>query len=243
MLLGLGVANPTIAAWHQGTFDRPMGRIREYVEVVRAVASGERVGHPGDFYPVKGFKLSWRPSHPAIRVYYAGLGEKMTRLAGAVADGVIVNMADPAKVREIAANVRQGAIDAGRDPAAIEMCVKVRAAVHPDREVAKRKLKQVLTFYNLADFYKDMVAGMGFAEGSAAVRAAYESGGFKAAADAVPDEMLQGLPLIAATSVDEIRERIAPYGAAGADRLVIPFVPCGGGDPGVEAEAFLRAWR
>lgn len=242
VLLGLGVANATIATWHQGAFDHPMSRIREYVEVVRAVASGERVDRDGTFYPVTGFKLSWRPSYPSVRIYYAGLGEKMTRLAGEIADGIIVNMANPAKVREIVANVRGGARAAGRDASAVEMCVKVRVAIHPDREIAKRKLKQVLTFYNLADFYKDMVAGQGFAQGSAAVRAAYETGGFKAAAAAVSDEMLAGLPLVAATSVDEVRERIQPYAEAGATRINIPFVPCGD-DPGTEAEAFLRAWR
>ncbi len=242
LLLGLGVANKTIAAWHQGTFDRPLRRIREYVDVVRAVARGERVDYDGEAYPVHGFKLSWRPTHPELRIYYAGLGEQMTRLAGKIADGIILNIANPAKIREIIANVHAGAVDAGRDPEAIDYCVKVRVAMNADRELARRKLKQVLTFYNLADHYKDMVAGMGFAEGSAAIRVAYASGGFKAAAAAVPDEMLTGLPTIAATSVDEIRERIAPYVAAGATRLVIPFVPCGD-DPGAEAEAFLRAWR
>ncbi|HVR88478.1 MAG TPA: LLM class flavin-dependent oxidoreductase [Candidatus Limnocylindria bacterium] len=242
VLLGLGVANRAIASWHQGSFDRPLGRIREYVDVVRSVARGEKVDYPGEIYPVHGFKLSWRPAHPELRVYYAGLGTQMTRLAGKIANGIIMNMANPAKIREIVANVRAGATGAGRDPNSIDVCVKVRVAMHRDREVARRKLKQVLTFYNLADHYKDMVAGMGFAEGSAAIRAAYATGGFKAAAAAVPDEMLAGLPTIAATSVDEVRERIGPYAEAGATRLIIPFVPCGD-DPGSEAERFLRAWR
>ena len=44
LLLGLGVANKTIAGWHGGTFDRPLRRIREYVEIVRKTAAGERVG-------------------------------------------------------------------------------------------------------------------------------------------------------------------------------------------------------
>lgn len=242
LLLGLGVANQTIAGWHQGTFDRPLRRIREYVDVVRAVAKGEKLDEQGEVYPVQGFKLSWRPTHPDLRIYYAGLGQQMTRLAGKIADGIILNMANPAKIREIVENVRAGALEAGRDPGAIEICIKVRVAMNDDREVARRKLKQVLTFYNLADHYKDMVAGMGFAEGSAAIRAAYASGGFKAAAAAVPDEMLDGLPTIAASSVDEVHERIRPYAEAGADRLIIPFVPCGD-EPGAEAERFLRAWR
>jgi probable F420-dependent oxidoreductase len=243
VLLGLGVANKNIAGWHQGAFGHPLGRIREYVDVVRAVVSGERVDHEGDFYPVQGFRLSWRPSQRDVRIYYAGLGQQMTRLAGKIADGIILNMANPAKVREIVANVRAGAVEAGRDPDRIDMCVKVRVAMNPDRELARRKLKQVLTFYNLADHYKDMVASEGFAEGGTAIRAAYASGGFKAAAAAVPDAMLDGLPLVAATSVDEVRERIAPYMEAGATRLNIPFVPVGADDPGAEAERFLRSWR
>jgi alkanesulfonate monooxygenase SsuD/methylene tetrahydromethanopterin reductase-like flavin-dependent oxidoreductase (luciferase family) len=242
VLLGLGVANKTIASWHQGTFDRPLRRIREYVDIVRTTARGDRVDQDGDIYPVKGFKLSWRPSHPDLRIYYAGLGTQMTSLAGKIADGIIMNMANPAKIREIVANVGVGAAAAGRDPNAIDYCVKVRVAMNPDRELARRRLKQVLTFYNLADHYRDMVAGMGFADDSAAIRAAYERGGFKAAAAAVSDDMLSGLPTIAATSVEEVRERVMPYVEAGASRLIIPFVPCGD-DPASEAESFLRAWR
>src|SRR5262249_15736476 len=36
LILGLGVGNPIIAAWHGDTFDRPLRRMREYVEIVRA---------------------------------------------------------------------------------------------------------------------------------------------------------------------------------------------------------------
>ena len=43
LLLGLGVANKTIAAWHGGVFDRPLRRIREYTDIVRKTAAGERV--------------------------------------------------------------------------------------------------------------------------------------------------------------------------------------------------------
>ena len=241
-LLGLGVANRTIALWHQGTFDRPLRRIREYVEVVRAVSSGEKVEVAGELYPTSGFKLSWRPRHPTLTIYYAGLGDQMTRLAGKIADGVIVNMANPATVRRIVENVRAGAAEAGRDPGAIEIAVKVRCAINDDRAVAKRKLKQVLTFYNLADHYKDLVASMGFAAESQRIRDAYAAGGFKAAMAEVTDGMVDGLPTIAATSAAEVRERVRPWIDAGATRLIIPPVPCTD-EPVHEARGFLRGWQ
>src|ERR687886_1991770 len=57
LLLGLGVANKTIASWHQGTFDRPIRRLREYVDITRATARGERVQYQGEVYQVPNFRI------------------------------------------------------------------------------------------------------------------------------------------------------------------------------------------
>jgi alkanesulfonate monooxygenase SsuD/methylene tetrahydromethanopterin reductase-like flavin-dependent oxidoreductase (luciferase family) len=242
LLLGLGVANKSIASWHGGVFDRPLRRAREYMEIVRQVARGQRVGHTGEIYNPVGFKLAWKPSHPELRIYYAGLGRQMTGLAGRIAEGIIVNLANPARVREIFDSVRRGAIASGRDPGALDYAVKVRCTVNPNREIARRRLKQVLTFYNLADHYRDMVASMGFAEESARIRQEFQNGGFKAAVAAVSDQMVEGLPTIAATSALEVRERVQEYLDAGATRLILPYVPSTG-DPLSETKAFLREWR
>src|SRR6476620_11066444 len=62
LLLGLGVANTTIASWHGGTFDRPLRRIREYTEIVRKTSAGERVEYQGEIFSTgKRFQLSWKP--------------------------------------------------------------------------------------------------------------------------------------------------------------------------------------
>src|SRR3954454_13749385 len=50
VLLGLGVANQPIASWHDGTFDKPIRRIREYADIVRQVATGERTEYKGEIY-------------------------------------------------------------------------------------------------------------------------------------------------------------------------------------------------
>ena len=65
LLLGLGVANKSIAGWHGGVFDRPLKRAREYIDIVRKVAAGERVEYEGEVYQTgKRFQLSWKPGHP-----------------------------------------------------------------------------------------------------------------------------------------------------------------------------------
>src|SRR5437588_11274865 len=62
LLLGLGVANKTIAAWHGGTFDRPLRRAREYIDIVHQTAAGERVDVQGEIYTTgQPLQLSWKP--------------------------------------------------------------------------------------------------------------------------------------------------------------------------------------
>lgn len=241
-LLGLGVANKSIAAWHGGVFDRPLRRAREYIEIVRKVAAGERVEYEGEIYQTgKRFQLSWRPRYPDLPIYLAGLGPQMTKLVGKISDGVFINMATPAKIKEIAARVREGAKEAGRDPSKIEIIAKCRVSLNPDKAVARSKLRQVLTFYNLADHYSDMLKGLGFEPEVNQIQEAFQKEGFKAAMAAVTDAYMDKLPVIPATSISEIKEKLLPFIEAGANRMIIPYVPVT--EPVVEdARRFLEAW-
>ena len=242
LLLGLGVANKTIAAWHNGVFDRPLRRAREYIEIVRKTAAGERVEYEGEIYNTgKRFQLSWTPSHPVFPVYLAGLGPQMTKLVGKIADGVFINMATPATVKEIARRVREGAVEAGRDPNALEILVKVRVSLNPDRVIARSKLKQVLTFYNIADHYKDMLIASGFEPEVLRIQEAFKAGGFKAASQCMTDDYMDKLPVIPGTSIKEIRDRLQAFVDAGATRLIIPYVPVT--EPVIgDARRFVEAW-
>jgi alkanesulfonate monooxygenase SsuD/methylene tetrahydromethanopterin reductase-like flavin-dependent oxidoreductase (luciferase family) len=242
LLLGLGVANKTIAAWHGGTFDRPLRRAREYIDIVRLTAAGERVEYQGEIYSTgQRFQLSWKPSHPSFPLYLAGLGPQMTKLVGQISDGVFINMATPATIREIAGRVRAGAVEAGRDPNKLEIISKVRVSLHPDRAVARSRLRQVLTFYNIADHYRDMLIASGFEPEVKEIQEAFKAGGFKAAATKMTDAYMDKLPVIPATSVEEIKERLKPFAEAGATRLVVPYVPVS--EPVIEdARRFVEAW-
>lgn len=242
LLLGLGVANKAIAAWHGGVFDRPLRRAREYVDIVRKVAAGERVEYEGEIYQTgKRFQLSWKPHHPIFPIYMAGLGPQMTKLVGKIADGVFINMATPAKVREIADRVRAGAKEAGRDPSKIEIIAKSRVSLNPDKKIARSRLRQVLTFYNLADHYSDMLKGLGFEDEVNAIQGAFKKGGFKAAMAALTDDYMDKLPVVPGTSIEEIKEKMLPFAEAGVTRMVIPYVPVT--EPVVEdARKFLQAW-
>jgi alkanesulfonate monooxygenase SsuD/methylene tetrahydromethanopterin reductase-like flavin-dependent oxidoreductase (luciferase family) len=240
-LLGLGSSNPTIAKWHGTALERPLAQVREYLEVVRLVMGGERVKFDGRFFSAHGFKLAFEPSGRKIPIYLAAFGPKMSRLAGALTDGVLINMANPTEIKRIAQEVRRGAEEAGRDPAKLEVICKVRCSVAREPQLAREALGHALTFYALADYYRDLLGRMGFGAEVEAMRRAWKESGFHAARALITDRLFEGLPLVAATSAREIRKKIQPYTDAGATRVILPYVAASQ-DIVAETHNFISAW-
>ncbi|HLV59553.1 MAG TPA: LLM class flavin-dependent oxidoreductase [Natronosporangium sp.] len=247
LILGLGVGNPVIAGWHGQTFDRPLRRMREYVEILRAAYSGERVpDYDGDFHRTHGsFKMAFRPPSEPLRIWIAGLGPQMARLAGRIADGIVINMADPPMIRRIVDDFRSGARDAGRDPDSLEVVSKVRVSLAADPAVARWALKKVLTFYSLQRGYSETLTKMGWGEVVTAVKAAHRSQGFAAARALIPDEMVDSVPMYADRDLTRLPAKLAEYEQAGSTRCIVAYVPATD-DLSGELNRFLTAtdlWR
>jgi alkanesulfonate monooxygenase SsuD/methylene tetrahydromethanopterin reductase-like flavin-dependent oxidoreductase (luciferase family) len=232
--LGVGVANQRIASWHGAKLERPLESVRRYLDRARRVAAGER--------DETSFALGWKPQHPSFPTFLAALGPKMSRLAGEVSDGAIVNMATPDKLAEIAGHVREGARAAGKDEKAVQIIAKVRVSIDPDRECARSRLKRLAAMYTVADHYRDMLVASGFEGEVAKASAAAAEGGLRAVAHTISNDYLDRLPLLAATSIDEVKDRLRPFENCGATRIIVPYVPATDA-PLDEARRFLDAWR
>jgi alkanesulfonate monooxygenase SsuD/methylene tetrahydromethanopterin reductase-like flavin-dependent oxidoreductase (luciferase family) len=240
-LLGIGSSNPTIAKWHGQSFDRPLSRIQEYIEITRAAMRGEKLNFEGKFFTAQNFKMAFKPSGRSIPIYVAAFGPKMTRLAGRISDGVLINMANPTEISRIAAEVKAGAQEAGKDPSKMEIICKIRCSIAPNYGVAREALSHALTYYALADYYRELLGRMGFAEEIEAMRAAWKTGGFHAARALISDRMFNSLPLVAATSAPEVVEQIRPYIEAGATRIILPYVAASDDIVG-EMKNFIDYW-
>ena len=240
-LLGIGSSNPTIAKWHGQVLDQPLGRVREYINIVRAAIRGEKLDFDGNFFTAHNFRMAFKPSGRAIPIYLAAFGPKMTRLAGRIADGVVINMANPAQIRRISDEVRKGAEEAGKNPDDMQIICKIRCSIAGSSAAARDALSHALTYYALADYYRDLLGRMGFAAEVEAMRSAWKAGGFHSARKLVTDRMFADLPLIAATSAHEILEQIRPYAAAGATRIILPYVAASDEVVG-EMKGFIEKW-
>jgi probable F420-dependent oxidoreductase len=103
-----------------------LATLREAMHVIRELAEGREVEHHGT--PVR---IPW-VRDGRLPVWMAAYGPKALQLVGQHADGFILQTADPAITRWTIGSVRQAAIDAGRDPAEITICVAAPAYVGDD---------------------------------------------------------------------------------------------------------------
>jgi alkanesulfonate monooxygenase SsuD/methylene tetrahydromethanopterin reductase-like flavin-dependent oxidoreductase (luciferase family) len=240
-LLGIGSSNPTIAKWHGQVLDHPLGRVQEYVEITRAALRGEKLDFAGKYFTAQNFKMAFKPPGRSIPIYLAAFGTRMTRLAGQVSDGVLINMANPTEVRRIAEEARAGAKEVSKDPERLEIICKIRCSIAHSYSVARDALSHALTYYALADYYRELLGRMGFGAEVEAMRSAWKSGGFHAARKLVTDEMFRSLPLVAATSAPEVVSQLKPFIDAGATRVILPYVAASDDIVG-EMKNFIDYW-
>lgn len=109
LLLGIGASHPEIVEKRLGlSHAAPARHMREYLDVLRPLLSGEAVDHRGEHYAVT-LRLP-EPAPPPPALFLAALGPAMLRLAGEQADGVALWLAGPRFVEQHALpSVRAGA--------------------------------------------------------------------------------------------------------------------------------------
>jgi alkanesulfonate monooxygenase SsuD/methylene tetrahydromethanopterin reductase-like flavin-dependent oxidoreductase (luciferase family) len=86
--LGLGTSGQlVIQDLHGEKFQKPLTRMREYIDIVRKAARGEPLDHDGEFFHTRRFRLRVPPHRPDLPVYIAALSPPSLRLTGELADG------------------------------------------------------------------------------------------------------------------------------------------------------------
>jgi probable F420-dependent oxidoreductase len=223
-ILGLGIGHREwVEQGHGVAFGKPLRRMREYVATIRAILRGEKIPEATQV-PVTRFRLEFRPERPTLPIYVAALGPQMCRLAGEIADGVLMNWATTAYVKEAIANVRKGAERSGRPPEDVEIACYVRAAVGPDEKVVKRALARETVRYISLNFYRQMFDQSGFAEETEAVMKALPQGA-DAAAERISDRMLASVAIWG--SPEHCRRRLEEYRSLGVAHPVVAPVAVG----------------
>jgi F420-dependent oxidoreductase-like protein len=254
-ILGLGASGPqVIEGWHGVPYDKPLGRTREVVEIVRAAIRRETVRYDGKIFHLplpegegtglgKPLKMLTKPERPRIPVYIAALGQKSVEATAEYADGWLPFLFAP----ERSQHVWGQALERGRSKrqdglGPLEISAGGMVAVGDDVKGMLDLARPMFALYiggmgaRGKNFYNDLACEYGFEEAATKIQDLYLGGNKRDAEALVPLELLEMCNLVGPASY--VRERIAAFADAGVTNLQV--VPAG--DDPARMVAQLKEW-
>jgi F420-dependent oxidoreductase-like protein len=228
--LGLGVSGPQVSeGWYGVPFGRPLGRTREYVEIVRSVLAGtpiqlelEDTGEKS-FGIGKPLKLLARPVQERIPIYLGAIGPKSIRQCGAIADGWLPFLFNAAEPDLLLHELREGAAAAQRSIDEIDVAPIVPCAINADLAEARREVRPWLAFYLGAmgakekNFYVDLAERYGHGVTARRCQELMLAGDRSGAEESLTDELIDCACVV--TTPQGLHARLAEYERAGVTTL------------------------
>lgn len=130
--MDLGIGRGDSARRVLGKPPTNLALLEEATNVIRDLCEGREVNYEGTK-----LRFDWAPKY-RLPVWIAGYGPKALEVTGRVADGAIIQLADPSLVGWCIGLLRDGAKKAGRDPASVAVMVAAPAHVGPRAAVRDR---------------------------------------------------------------------------------------------------------
>ena len=112
-----------------------LAETEEAMHIIKELAEGRAIETPAGEV-----KIPW-VRDGRLEVWMAAYGPKALALCGRKADGFILQLADPDITRWTVAKVREAAVEAGRDPDAITVCVAAPAYIGDDLAHAREQCR------------------------------------------------------------------------------------------------------
>jgi len=226
-LLGLGLSGPQVVeGWHGVAYGKPLGKTREYVEIVRKIFKREEpLVHRGEHYQIpyagpdatglgKPLKSILHP-RPDIPIYLASIGPKNVALTAEIADGWLPFLFSPRHYDAVyAANVNEGfaAAGGGKGYDRFDIAPSTQVIIDDDLESARNRLKPMLALYiggmgaKGKNFYNELTVRYGYEEAAETIQNLYLSGQKAEAIAAVPDDFVDDVALVGPAA--RVRDRL-----------------------------------
>ena len=220
-ILGLGTSGPQVVeGWHGQPWGKPLGKTREYVEIVRAALARQVVEHAGEHYRIpydgadatglgKPLKLMLRPFRADVPIYLAAIGPKNVALAAEIADGWLPIFVDPERFGDAFGASLAGA------PEGFEIAASVTVLVGDDVDSLRDALKPHLALYvggmgaKGKNFYNTLMRRYGWEAEAERIQELYLAGHQREAIAAVPDELVDAVALVGPK--ERIRDRLEAW--------------------------------
>ena len=237
---GFGPSGPQVSeGWYGIPYEKPWGRTREYVEIVKQIVAREgRLEYEGKHFTLplkdgegvtgqgKALKLNIHPVRAEIPVYLGAIGRKSVELAAEIADGWIPIFFSVDRWQEAwGEHIESGLAKGGRSREDFQVSPSVQVAIDGDLDAARGMVKAGLLLYlggmgsKKTNFYADLTRRFGFAEVADEVQSLYLDGKRDEAYAAIPDELVDATAIVG--TEDEVAQRIKGVADAGVDRMIV----------------------
>jgi F420-dependent oxidoreductase-like protein len=238
-IIGLGASGPqVIEGFHGVPYDKPLGRTKEIIELIRSGLRRETLVHDGIFtLPLpegqgtglgKPLKLLTRPERASIPLYIAALGPKSVEGAAEYADGWLPFLFVPEKAGQVWGDaLAAGSAKRQEGLAPLEICAGGMVAIGEGAET-----KALLDFARPLvalyvggmgargkNFYYDLAVKYGYEQEAQEIQDLYLGGNKRDAEAKVPLELLELGNLVGPASY--VKERIAAFAEAGVTNLQV----------------------
>jgi F420-dependent oxidoreductase-like protein len=238
-IIGLGASGPqVIEGFHGVPYDKPIGRTKEIIELIRSGLRRETLVHDGIFtLPLpeghgtglgKPLKLLTKPERSSIPLYIAALGPKSVEGAAEYADGWLPFLFVPEKSGQVWGDaLARGTAKRPEGLAPLEICAGGMVAIGegPETKALVEFARPMVALYvggmgaRGKNFYNDLMVQYGYEQEAKEIQDLYLGGNKRDAEALVPTDLLELGNLVGPASY--VKERVAAFAEAGVTNLQV----------------------
>ena len=217
LILGLGTSSvPIVEDFHGNSFESPMQRMKEYVEIIRMALRGEKINYSGKIFSLKDFSLLTKPVRKEIPIYLAAINQKMVEMTWDIADGVIFYLRPKNEMKEIISKMQK--------KKKIDTALQIITCIHDDQEKARNRAMKTLSFYiAVGKIYRECLQSAGYSKETQIIYDEYKKGGLNGLEKFVPEKMLDDLCI--AGTPDTAIKKLNAFRDVGISLPIIQFNP------------------
>ncbi len=219
-VLGIGAGDKVTFDRIGITWEKPLKRMREAVEIIRALHGGKSVKYDGEIFKMNGAKLDFKAG--SIPIYIGAQGPKMLQLAAELGDGVLINASHPRDFEAAKENIEKGLSKAGKSKDEFDVVAYASMSVDKDRDKARNASRIVVAFIVAGSpdviFERHGISMDDVNKVREALNNAFTKGDWAGVGKAVTDEMIDCFSI--SGTPDDVIERIKELSKAGVTQVV-----------------------
>ncbi|MFN3383564.1 MAG: 5,10-methylenetetrahydromethanopterin reductase [Archaeoglobaceae archaeon] len=219
-VLGIGAGDKVTFERIGISWEKPLTRMKESVEIIRALLSGKSVKYDGEIFKFTGARLGFKAGE--IPIYIGAQGPKMLQLAAELGDGVLINASHPKDFEEAKKSIDAGLQKAGKSRDKFDTVAYASMSVDKNRDNARNAARIVVAFIVAGSpetvLERHGISGEAVNKVKEALNNAFTKGDWAGVGKAVTDEMLSSFSI--SGTPDEVVERISQLAKTGVTQVV-----------------------